>query len=411
MRKLNLIAKMVFRKNMRSFSWWSLVLMPLIALAIIGGISWYMDQTNQPAQVAVAAPAAVQASLKHSSDPKFQAVTSVAAGQKLLKASKVDGLLTVAQATSPSVKLVVRDDGETVDPATIKTTLTALNTQAVAKSLGLSQAALAQMLRPTQVKVKTVTVSGGHLKAAANKSEGLKSILALAVGFLMYLFLMSYGSIVAQEIATEKGSRIEESILAAIKAQTQFYGKLLGIAELVGVQLSAYAVLGGGAWLLRKHWPALDDLLRLVDWQQIGWSFVLVMLGFFVLGILSYTILAALCGSLVSNQEQAGMALQPVLYLAMIGYFAALMVSNGSGPIINVMSYLPFLSPMIMPARYGVDQVGLLQVGIALAINLVFLLGFSMFAARAYRANVLVYSDSGILAALKKSRSVAKAQR
>ncbi|WP_338217790.1 ABC transporter permease [Lacticaseibacillus salsurivasis] len=411
MRKLNLIAKMVFRKNMHSFSWWSLVLMPLIALAIIGGISWYMDQTNQPAQVAVAAPAAVQASLKHSSDPEFQPVTSVSAGQKLLKASKVDGLLTVAQATSPSVKLMVRDDGETVDPATIKTTLTALNTQAVAKSLGLSQAALAQMLRPTQVKVKTVTVSGGQLKAAANKSEGLKSILALAVGFLMYLFLMSYGSIVAQEIATEKGSRIEESILAAIKAQTQFYGKLLGIAELVGVQLSAYAVLGGGAWLLRKHWPALDDLLRLVDWQQIGWSFVLVMLGFFVLGILSYTILAALCGSLVSNQEQAGMALQPVLYLAMIGYFAALMVSNGSGPIINVMSYLPFLSPMIMPARFGVDQVGLLQVGIALAINLVFLLGFSIFAARAYRANVLVYSDSGILAALKKSRSVAKAQR
>lgn len=411
MRKLNLIAKMVFRKNMHSFSWWSLVLMPLIALAIIGGISWYMDQTNQPAQVAVAAPAAVRASLKHSSDPKFQPVTSAAAGQKLLKASKVDGLLTVAQATSPSVKLVVRDDGETVDPATIKTMLTALNTQAVAKSLGLSQAALAQMLRPTQVTVKTVTVSDGQLKNAANKSEGLKSILALAVGFLMYLFLMSYGSIVAQEIATEKGSRIEESILAAIKAQTQFYGKLLGIAELVGVQLGAYAVLGGGAWLLRRHWPALNDLLRLVDWQQIGWSFVLVMIGFFVLGILSYTILAALCGSLVSNQEQAGMAMQPVLYLAMIGYFAALMVSNGAGPVINVMSYLPFLSPMIMPARFGVDQVGLLQVGIALAINLVFLLGFSIFAARAYRANVLVYSDSGILAAFKKSRSVAKAQR
>ena len=75
------------------------------------------------------------------------------------------------------------------------------------------------------------------------------------------------------------------------------------------------------------------------------------------------------------------------------------------------MSYLPFLRPMIMPARFGVDQVGLLQVGIALAINLGFLLGFSIFAARAYRANVLVYSDSGILAAFKKSRSVAKAQR
>ncbi len=36
MRKLWLIASMVFRKNIRSFSWWSLVLTPLLAVGAIG---------------------------------------------------------------------------------------------------------------------------------------------------------------------------------------------------------------------------------------------------------------------------------------------------------------------------------------------------------------------------------------
>lgn len=410
MRKLKLIAGMVFRKNFRSFSWWSLVLTPLLAVAIIGGVKWYMDQTHETATVVVVAPQSIGASLHAASndDVTYKVVPTSKRGQKELKAKDADALLVIPNSGAASAKLYTRDDGNNVSKTAITTTLSGLNTISTAQKLGLSSAQLAQLTKPTRLSSKSVSFKANKMVIASGKSDTLKTILSLAVGALMYVFLLSYGGIISQEIATEKGSRIEESILTAIRASTQFYGKLLGVAALLAVQLGFYAVFAALAWMLRDHVPAISQLINGINWGAIGWPFVLSMLAFFAIGIISYTILAALCGSLVSNQEQAGMALQPVLYLGMIGYFAAINVSSGSGPILKVFSYIPFISPLVMPARFGVDQVGLSAVLIAIIINVTFLAGFTWFSARAYRANVLVYSDSGLMNAFKKSLTLSK---
>ncbi|MFD1432742.1 ABC transporter permease [Lacticaseibacillus yichunensis] len=413
MRNLKLIAGQVFRKNIRSFSWWSLVLMPLIGVAVIGVIAFVMSQTQKPATVLVSGPAAVQTALvKQSSDSQhYKAVASKAAGEKQLAAEKADGLLVLASLPTKKAELFQRDDGQNIQTDSLTAALGGLNTAAVAQSLGLTQAQLSELLTAPKLASSSVTfTASGKMTLAKSKSEDLKSMLSLVVGLVMYLFLLSYGTMIAQEIATEKGSRIEESILTAMHPSTQFYGKITGVAGLLGVQLVVYAVMGGVAWAVRDKIPQVRDLLKSFDWSQIGWPFVLVVMGFFIIGILSYTILATVCGSLVANQEQAGQALQPVVMVSMIGYFAAIMAGSGNSPIIAVLSYVPFLSPMIMPARFGVDQVGLANVSVALLLNLVFLVAFTWLAAKAYAANVLVYNDSGLWKAMKKSITVAKAR-
>ncbi|MFD1439903.1 ABC transporter permease [Lacticaseibacillus hegangensis] len=411
MHKMNLIAGQVLRKNLRGFSWWLMVLMPLLAVAVVAGIVWYMTSTSQAARVVVVAPQPVAAALKQqrSSTQEYVPVKSEAAGRRQLSDEEADGMLVVK--STASAKLYRRDDGQSISTGEITQALAGLNTAAVAQSLGLSQAQLGRLLAAPKLATRSVAFTdSGKMTSTAGKSDAMKQGLSTAVGFLMYMFLMSYGSIIAAEIATEKGSRIEESILVAIRPQTQFYGKILGVSALLGLQVGIYAILAGAVWLLRDTIPLVKDLLASIDFSQIGWAFVLISVIFFLVGILSYTVLAAMCGSLVANQEQAGQALQPVILLAMVGYFASLMTANANGSVIGILSYVPFLSPMIMPARFGIGQAALGPALISLAISIIFLGAFTVLAERIYAGNVLTYSEGGIFKALRKSLTLLRAK-
>lgn len=410
MNKLQLIATQVFRKSIRSVAWWLVVVGPLLALLAMGGIIWGLMQTNQATKVAVVAPPAVTKVLTaQKGGDDYVAASSKAAAQKLLEEDEADAMLVMTGGQDAKVELFARYDGGTVDTTALEALLTSLNTAAVAQSLGLTNAQLAQLTRQITVKTHSVTFKDGRMTVAAGRDEGLKRLLVNVLGFVMYVFLLSYGSIIAQEIATEKGSRIEESILVAVRASTQFYGKLLGVFYLLLVQVAVYAVAGLAIWFSGKHITMVKDLLKQVPWPHLGVDVGVVIVAFFLIGILSYAVLSALSGSLVSSIEQAGQAVQPALMLAMLGYIISIVVGMSNSVIITVLSYVPFLSPMIMPARFVAGQVSLGAALGSLAISVVFLIGFTWVSAKAYTANVLVYNDKGLWAAFKQSLSVAKA--
>ena len=66
--------------------------------------------------------------------------------------------------------------------------------------------------------------------------------LAMGITILLFVFISSYSSIIAQEIASEKGTRIMEVILSSTKAQTHFYGKLTGVILVALTQIFIYGV-------------------------------------------------------------------------------------------------------------------------------------------------------------------------
>lgn len=409
MTKLKVIMNQVYRKNLHSFGWWSMVLAPLICVLVFAGLNWFSTANQQTPKVAVVGSSVVTKGLvrQNSAHLHYVAYPTEAKAKAALSSADADGLLVVGNQTNQT-KLYQRSDGQSIGIGTVQANLGRLKTAAVAQSLHLNQSQLTALLKLPRVAHQTVTLKGGQMVKTTNQSNATKNIVSMAVGLLMYLFLLSYGSIVASEIATEKGSRIEESILAAVDAKTQFYGKLAGIGALILTQLGCYVVVALGIGLFGNRLSIIKDWLSQIEWQQLGWSFVLILAAFFVIGIISYTILAALCGSLVSTQEQASQAVQPVVLLSMVGYFASLMVANGNSAIMSVLSYLPFLSPMIMPVRYGIGQVDLMQAGLALGINFIFLIGFAMVSARAYQTNVLVYSQKGLWSSFRRSLSFGK---
>jgi ABC-2 type transport system permease protein len=400
MSKFKLIAKQVIHKNLRSFSWWSLVLMPFLMAALIGGIGWYNHRfSNKQAEVALVATPNIAKSivLQGNKTIKYEKYNSENKAKQALKQKRIDGYLIIDnQVEHP--RLVVNSKGDQIDESIVQNAISATKTSMVSQELNLNQAQLSKLFTTPKIKVSDIH----NRKVPKNKFE-TKKILSFVVGFAMYLFFISYGSVVAQEIGTEKGSRIEESILTAVKAETQFFGKLAGIAVLVAIQLVLYAVGGIIAWHFRKQLPIPSSFINSIHLDKSIELFMGYLLLFLIIGIITYTILAALCGSLVSNQEQLSQAIMPLIILVMIGFFGALQVEHGNNIVLTVLSYIPFTGAIIMPTRLAENQVGDLQVIIALLINAVFCFGFAVFAAKVYKANVLVYDDKGILSSIKKS--------
>ena len=89
--------------------------------------------------------------------------------------------------------------------------------------------------------------------------------------------------------------------------------------------------------------PAIDQALG----QIISWGLLFV-----VLGLILYIVYAAVCGAIVTKAEDANKAVQPLVYLTLLGLFSSMSLSNNpDGIFAMIMSYVPFLSSFLMPLR------------------------------------------------------------
>jgi ABC-2 type transport system permease protein len=91
----------------------------------------------------------------------------------------------------------------------------------------------------------------------------------------------------------------------------------------------------------------------------------------------------------------------PVTFLLVIGIIAIMAVTNEPrGTVAQVMTMVPFWSPMLMPVRYFLGGATLGQVGLSLAILGISTVIVSRIAAKIYRVGILMYGKRPSLAEL-----------
>ena len=413
MEKMDVIFRQVFIKNLKSKTWLWIVLGPLVLAAIFGAVFWLMNQTNQTTRIGVVSdsPALVQ-TFKSSSDndQHYTHYATTAAAKRALAAEKLDAVLTVTGQPTQQASLIQRTDGQSINRTQLQGVLAQAHTKKVASQLQLSTT---QLFATPALATTSVKVDDGKLVTRSAKSQASGSVAGFIVDILIYTFVIGYASMMAQEIGTEKGSRIEESILTAITPQAQFFGKLLGILALMATQIIIYGVVGLASLVALRQLPQnpLSTLIGHLDLSSVSPNMILFSIAFFFVGTLTYTVLAALTGSLVANQEQIGQATTPIVMLGMVGYFGAIIVANGASPILNIASYVPFLSTMMMPVRLGAGQVSAAAGWSAFGINVIFLIAFTWLTVKLYQTNVLSYSDGGIFKAFKRSLQLQRTAR
>lgn len=402
MNKFWIVTKQVYKKSARSGSWLFLVVSPILLAALVLGLAGLMSNSQDQAKLAVVSlDTAFVKSIGKATDTKAQLYSQSAADQALRK-EKVDGVLSFTPSnTALTAHLVTRVGGQSIDTDSLSAVLNQRSTQVVASQLKLSQAQLAQLMTPAKLTTTAVAIKDGKQVAKDENTDLMNRGIAFGITILMMVFMLVYGSILAQEIATEKGSRIMEMLLSSVSATTQFFGKLCGILLLLLTQIAIYAVAAGVAWPLLMKQQIVKQLLANFDLSALLSVNGVQILLFFLVGTLSYAVLAALTGSLVANQEQVQQAVMPLSILGMIGYFGALMAQAGDSTIIRIGSFVPFLSASIMPVRATMGYATSIQAWLSLLLSVVFLGLFTWFAVRVYRANVLVYKEGGLGKALR----------
>ena len=191
--------------------------------------------------------------------------------------------------------------------------------------------------------------------AAARGVVVTKSIVPLALVYLLLIAAFSTGSMMLQGVIEERSNKLLESVLACIRPGELMYGKLLGLGAVGLCIVGAWAGCGVAA-ALSSSGGAVSELLR-PSLQALDKPWILAaMIFYFLSGYVIVAMLFLAIGSLSDSMQDAQSYLMPVIMGIMLPIIVIMQASLRSPdtPIVHVLSWIPIYTPFAMLARLGV---------------------------------------------------------
>ena len=374
-----------------------MVISPFLFLGLSGGIGVLQGSSlAQNSKVAVVSSVPlVTEELKSTNGLNFDYNDEVSA-QAAIKDEKIKGYLTIDQENSV-LKAVYH--GETSLESGIKLAVTAKLNE-LQSQLNRSEANLSQ--EQEKRLAQTVQFTEQIDEAKENKKL-VQTFAAAGLGFFLYMILITYASVTAQEVASEKGTKIMEVVFSSIRASHYFYARMIALLLVILTHIGIYVVGGLGAILFFKDMPILANSGIL---NHLGEAFSLNTLLFILVSLFMYVVLAAFLGSMVSRPEDAGKALSPLMILIIAGFVGVTALgAAGDNLILKIGSYIPFISTFFMPFRAINGYANGLEAWISLAITVIFAVTATAFIGRMYASLVLQTDDLGIWKTFKRALS------
>ena len=281
---------------------------------------------------------------------------------------------------------------------------------------------LEKKLAATKTNIKIETIKLGEEGEAVKSSTEIAMAIGYVAGFLIYMFVFIYGTMVMRGVMEEKSNRIVEVIISSVKPFQLLFGKIVGIGLVGLTQIAIWVILGiaiatgmsafigGGssesisqAQSIMSS-PGMDQVaasapvkenITLEILHMIGnLNIPLILFGlffYFICGFLLYASLQGAIGSAVDSDEDAQQMMLPVmmpLIFSIIILFAV--AKNPEGSLAFWASMIPLTSPVIMVARipFGVPA---WQIILSMIIMLGTILGTIWMAGKIYRTGILMY--------------------
>ncbi|KXU12284.1 ABC transporter membrane-spanning permease - Na+ export [Streptococcus mitis] len=391
------VIKETYLRHVKSWSFFFMVISPFLFLALSVGIGYLQGSSmakNSKIAVVTTVPS-VEEGLKGTNGTNFD-YQDEASAQAAIKDEKIKGYLTIDQEDSV-LKAVYH--GETSLETGIKLAVTNKLNE-LQYQLNRSAANLSQ----EQEKRLSQTVDFTEkIDESKENKKIVQTIAAAGLGFFLYMILITYASVTAQEVASEKGTKIMEVVFSSIRASHYFYARMLALLLVILTHIGIYVVGGLAAILLFKDLPILAQSGIL---NHIGEAFSLNTLLFVLISLFMYVVLAAFLGSMVSRPEDSGKALSPLMILIIGGFFGVTALgAAGDNLILKIGSYIPFISTFFMPFRAINGYANGLEAWISLAITIAFAVTATVFIGRMYASLVLQTDDLGPWKTFKRALS------
>ena len=374
-----------------------MVISPFLFIGLSGGIGYLQGSSmakNDKVAVVTTVPSVAEG-LKNVNGVNFD-YKDEASAKEAIKDEKLKGYLTIDQEDS-ILKAVYH--GETSLEIAIKLGVTSKLNE-LQDQLNRSEANLSQ--EQEKRLAQTVQFTEQIDEAKENKKL-VQTFAAAGLGFFLYMILITYASVTAQEVASEKGTKIMEVVFSSIRASHYFYARMIALLLVILTHIGIYVVGGLGAIFFFKDMPILANSGIL---NHLGEAFSINTLLFVLVSLFMYVVLAAFLGSMVSRPEDAGKALSPLMILIIGGFFGVTALgATGDNLILKIGSYIPFISTFFMPFRTINGYAGGVEAWISLAITVIFAVVATGFIGRMYASLVLQTDDLGIWKTFRRALS------
>ena len=402
MKQMFVVMKETYIRQVKSWSFLFMVFGPFLFLGLGVGIGYLTDSsTDAKNQVALVTEVpAVKESLKGTDDLTLD-YKDEAAAKKAIKDEKAAAYLTVDEKDGQLEATYVGDQAMKME---LKSLVTAKLSQ-VQQGINLARANLSK----EQLTALSQQVS---LKEKIDeKKEGLKMVqtmVAGGLGMLLYMILIFYSSITAQEVASEKGTKIMEVVFSSIKATDYFFARMLGLFGVIFTHIFVYVVGLVAVWIFRADIPVVKDILAPNSpiTQHLAEAISLNTVFFIILGIFMYVVLSAFLGSTVARPEDSGKAISPLMMLVIFSFLGVTTLgSAGDVFLLKIGSYIPFISTFFMPFRTINGYATGLEAWGSLGIAVLFTIVGTVLIARIYASLILQTDDLGPWKTIKRALS------
>ena len=268
--------------------------------------------------------------------------------------------------------------------------------------------------------------AGTHTGEKANSSI-VATVVAYALSFMLYMFILIYGVMVMQSVIEEKNSRVLEVMVSTVRPIEMMLGKILGVASVALLQVAIWVVLllGVGFFVMPELIPSemsmavemlkqgaspenagvdmglLQAIATLTDVAYLA-KIIVSLLVFMVSGFLLYAALFAAIGSSVDNPQDAQQLQTPVTIPIILSLFVMLSVINDpTSELAFWFSMIPLTSPIVMMARIPYD-IPTWEIALSLAILIATFAVVVWFAGKIYRVGILMHGKKPTLKELWK---------
>ena len=270
-----------------------------------------------------------------------------------------------------------------------------------------------QNVSPEVLEILKTSVSVNNVKLTETGEEAgdsaFYSILGFIMGFLIYIAMLVYGTVVMYGVIEEKTTRVVEVIISSVRPFDLLMGKVLGIGAMGLVQMTVWAVLmlGGltfaGSIVSMFLDPAALNLPEAASQQEMLAAaditlpslsidvFIWFVL-FFLFGYLLYAGLFAAVGAMVEQQQDTQGILLPVMMPIILSImFIQPVLESPHSPLAVILSMIPFTSPIPMVVRLAVTEVPIWEVLLSFGLLVGGFVGTIWISSRIYRVGILMY--------------------
>ena len=325
----------------------------VIIVLLVGtlGLQVVLNSGSDTTRVGVVGDPALEAAIQAQGkaldvDVTVKALDDEDAARAAIEDDDVDGVLIAEEGQQPELLVEQSADGSL--QAVVQGAVAQLSLSEQLASVGISA-----------LEVPAVSVTALDPQADQDGQRVVVAIIGIGV---LYGLLILFGQFVAQGVVEEKASRVVELLLATMRPWQLLAGKVVGLGLLGLAQIVVITVVGVTGALAFDLVDIPGDLVG----TAVG------VVAWFVLGYAFYASIFAAAASLVSRQEDLGTVVMPTTLVLVVAFVIGIQAaSDPSGTLAVVTSYIPGVSPLVMPVRQAAGDVAVWEIALSVVLMLV----------------------------------------